>query len=71
MLTMRRTLIAIQIQDDIEHLFNDLTIVRDECLLAQVSGRVEDLQILSRRDSQLCTELTHLAYHLGRSTPNA
>ena len=68
--TMRTMLIAIQMQDDFAAILKDLNVVRDEAILASDDGRIDDLNMLARRDHQLCTELTHLSYPLGRSTPS-
>ncbi len=69
--TMRRSLIAIQMQDDMFRLINDLEIVRNEISVAEEAGRVDDMYLLSNRDGQICAELDLLSYHLSRSTPTA
>ncbi len=69
--TMRKILIAIQLQDDVQALFNDLDIVHNEAMTAMRLGRTDDVRLLSHRSSQICTQLTHLTYHLGQNTPSA
>ncbi len=68
--TMVNNLRTIAMMDDMHQLLKDLNVVRQEIYSAEADGAMDDVNMLMRRDAQLCTEVTYYAHHFSRTAPN-